>query len=287
MKDARPLHERLRGLDADERCVVEVLSSVGIGDVDCPRACDECIAKAFEAMADEIERDYISKSDHEKAIDAMVEAQSGVNEPGYRSAHYVMQAYAESKGMPFEDGGCITDWINRWFVPRPLYDDGSPVQFGDEVELHYRGGGCDKGLMQSFHPNSGPVWILSFVGCNHERLCRYDSENDVLKRPVRKMLDADGVEIKVGDTVWHIESPERKMTVDSFQDAISIGKFVRCTFNGYIDNFNPRSLTHREPDSLEKLRDDLMAAHESWNGDPNKLVVYADRLAAIMERSTP
>ncbi len=57
-KGARPLHERLRGLDADERCAVEVLSSVGIGDVDCPRGCGECIAKAFEAMADEIERNY-------------------------------------------------------------------------------------------------------------------------------------------------------------------------------------------------------------------------------------
>ena len=58
MKNIVPLHERLRGLDADERCVVEVLSSVGIGDVDCPRACDECIAKAFEVLANEIEQNY-------------------------------------------------------------------------------------------------------------------------------------------------------------------------------------------------------------------------------------
>lgn len=232
----------------------------------------------------EIERDYIAKPDHEKALNAMVEAQSGVNEPGYRSAHYVMQAYARSKGMPFEDGDCITDWLARWFIPRPRFEDGEPVQFGDEVELHYKAGGCDKGRIQAFRVNRGPVWMLSFVGYDYERLYRYDSEADVLKRPAPKVLDADGVEIKVGDTVWHIESPELQMTVDNFQAVYGPDMTVNCAFDGDIYNFNPKNLTHREPDSLEKLRDDMVAALME---SPNACFMsseYADRLTALIER---
>ena len=49
-------------------------------------------------------------------------------------------------------------------------------------------------------------------------------------------------------------------------------------------SFTPTEITHRHPDSLEKLRDDMMAANECWDGDPNKLVDYADRLTALIER---
>ena len=65
---------------------------------------------------------------------------------------------------------------------------------------------------------------------------------------------------------------------------VPVPRTVNCTFEDEMFDFNPEKLTHKEPDSLEKLRDDLMAAHESWDGDPNKLVDYADRLTALMER---
>lgn len=54
----KPLHERLRGSATDEGCVTEILASAGIGEEHCELACNECIAKTFEAMADEIERNY-------------------------------------------------------------------------------------------------------------------------------------------------------------------------------------------------------------------------------------
>lgn len=121
-----------------------------------------------------------------------------------------------AKGKCPDDVGCVectrraleslADEIERCYIPRTRFEDGEPVQFGDEVELHYKGGGCDEGRIQAFHANRGPVWILSFVGCDHERLFRYDSENDTLKRPTPKVYDADGVEIKVGDAVWNVEA---------------------------------------------------------------------------------
>lgn len=279
------LHERLRyyaeEAERESRFPVVLMAeaeNIGVG----VSYRDEILI--FTAIADEIERDYVTKSDHEKAINAMVEAQSGVNEPGYRSAHYVMQAYAESKGMPFEDGDCITDWLARWFIPRPRFEDGEPVQFGDEVELHYKAGGCEKGRIQAFHVNRGPVWMLSFVGYDHERLYRYDSEEDVLKRPAPKVLDADGVEIKVGDTVWHIESPELQMTVDNFQAIYGTDMTVNCAFDGDIYNFNPKSLTHREPDSLEKLREDMKLTIDSMNLPSAPYCEAYNRLTALIDR---
>lgn len=279
------LHERLLGY-AEEASIEGGYPaiSMAIEEELCSGSSRYIEIKIFTAIAEEIERDYIPKSDHEKALNAMVEAQIGVNEPGYRSAHYVMQEYAKSKGMPLEDGDCITDWLNRWFVPRPRYEDGAPVQFGDEVELHYRGGGCDKGRMQSFHPNSGPVWILSFVGCNHERLYRYDSESDVLKRPAPKVLDTDGVPYEIGQKVWHIETGEEFVVSGLPNPSEYQSVRVRRASGGCETRYDPTRLTHREPDSLEKLRDDLMDAHESWDSDPNKLVDYADRLTALIER---
>lgn len=222
----------------------------------------------------EIERDYISKSDHEKALNAMVEAQSGVNEPGYRSAHYVMETYAKSKGMPFEDGGCITDWLGRWFIRRPRFEDGEPVKLGDDTDkLH--------GVEKFIFTRSGGVscQMQDADGVMHNVF-----PGELVKRPAPKIIDAEGVEVKVGDTVWPTESPGMQMTVGDLQNTYGLGVTVKCAFDGDIYNFNPRNLTHREPDSLEKLRDDLMTAHESWDGNPNKLVDYADRLTALIER---
>lgn len=58
MKNTKPLHERLRGLVKDERCIAEMLASAGIGEDDCSASCDECLAKVFETLADEIEQNY-------------------------------------------------------------------------------------------------------------------------------------------------------------------------------------------------------------------------------------
>lgn len=48
-------------------------------------------------------------------------------------------------------------------------------------------------------------------------------------------------------------------------------------------------LTHREPDSLEKLQDDIQQAADElentpWKGTHDRLIVIADRLSALRER---
>lgn len=182
----------------------------------------------------------------------------------------------------------IADEIEKYYIPRPRFEDGEPVQFGDEIELHYKSGGCEKGRIQAWHVNKGTVWTLSFVGVDHERLYRYDSEVDVLKRPEPKVLDADGVEINVGDVVWPINNPEMKMTVDNFQRIYGQDVTVNCEFEGEFYNFNPNKLTHSEPDSLEKLRNDMAEyktdTHFAEIKTEHTFGEFIKRLTAIMER---
>ena len=102
------------------------------------------------------------------------------------------------------DGEKFRDYLHRCFLPRPRFEDGEPVQFGEEVELHYKSGGCDKGRFQEIKYNKGSVWILSFTGVDHAREYRYDSERDTIKRPAPEVLGADGLPIREGETVWDV-----------------------------------------------------------------------------------
>ncbi len=211
----------------------------------------------------------------EQEHNALIEAQGA-------SAHHTMLAYAEDKGMPMEESETITQWLDRWFVPRPRFEDGEPVQFRDEIEIHNRSGLLDKGTIQSFHPNNGPVWMLSLVGYDHERLVRFDPETCAIKRPAPKVLDADGIEIKVGDTVWSRMFTEARgeMTVTGFT-APKDGSNVCVNTDAA---YRPEELTHKEPDSLEKLRDDLDGFMRDCEINADKVDEYIDRLTAIMER---
>ena len=170
--------------------------------------------------------------------------------------------WAKANGWPdIRDGESFGAWLDRCAVPRPRFEDGEPVQFGDEVELHYKSGGCDKGRMQSFHPNSGPAWILSFVGCDHERLYRYDSECDVLKRPAPEVLGADGLPIKVGETVYDIYRGDPIVVKGISRDSDG-NPVVRGESNEIA---MPHLLTHIPPETQERIDNDVQKTmSEYW-----------------------
>lgn len=228
------------------------------------------------------------------------------------------------------------------YIPRPRYEDGLPVQFGDDIEIHNQSGLLDKGIIRSFHPNKGPVWMLSLVGCDHERLVRFDPKTCIIKRPAPKVLDADGVEIEVGDTVFEGDNPKplkvihiyesgdiqavgdggmdskldssqyyhdrpvfdadgkrickgdtvwdkktgEQLTVVSPKAYTKDGTVVVCKDGAPGELwYAPEDLTHREPDSLEKLRDDLYTLAARDDGDIEvEIVIFADRLTALIER---
>ena len=75
-----------------------------------------------------------------------------------------------------------------------------------------------------------------------------------VKRPAPEVLDADGVEIKVGDTVWH-HSGFAHGVVTSI-DAGSLMGTV-CYVNGGVEFRDAaKDLTHARPDSWERLEED-------------------------------
>lgn len=165
----------------------------------------------------------------------------------------------------------IADEIEKYYIPRPRFEDGEPVQFGDDIEIYNLTGLLDSGIIQSFHPNNGRVWMLSLVGVDHERLVRFDPGTCVIKRHKLRVLDADGVEIKAGDTVWVKHSGVKQV----------ITRVENGNVHGNVGHeptpLDPTCLTHREPDSLEKMRDDLKRKYGSNSA-------WVKRLTAIMER---
>lgn len=164
----------------------------------------------------------------------------------------------------------IANEIEKYYIPRPRFEDGEPVQFGDsfiqkcvneEVEL-------DKiGISLFTKDGLNMVWF----------------PDEVVPRPKPKVLDADGVEIKVGDTVCGKYSGVEHEVIgfDSCDGLLCVS--IRNVETGSTGGYSPNLLTHREPDSLEKLLVDLRGAADFI---PSKeyLKHLADRLTAIMER---
>lgn len=269
----------------------------------------------------------------------------------YTSVWRGMNAYAEKAGMPMEDGESITEWLDRWFVPRPRFEDGEAVPFGGEFEAD--NGSTQK--LEQLHCFASGGYVLNRKGKRASI-----TPGEFVKRP-SKVLDADGVEIKIGDTVYEGDGTEPLKVVHIFKngdieahsdvglcskldstnytherpvpdaDGVPIreGDTVyvaeeyrgRCDHAGYDGegmffglagyksgqpitvlamedgdgysqvylkgvNFNCPSfaLTHRPPDSLEKLRDDMRAELEESPDACFMNSEYVDRLAALIER---
>lgn len=73
-------------------------------------------------------------------------------------------------------------------------------------------------------------------------------------RPAPKVLDADGVEIHVGDTVWHCIGIDGELVVEEIDDESG---WVRTrSANGACLSAYHTHLTHTRPDSWERLEED-------------------------------
>lgn len=159
--------------------------------------------------------------------------------------------------------------IEKYYIPRPRFEDGEPVQFGDYVD------GCN-GPVDSFliyEDGSGTVYGEADLPYKVDdgAVTHIDKPH---KRPKPNVLDADGVEIKVGDTVW-LKSCLTPHTVAEVKAG-----WVKAE-DGRQFTY-PKELTHREPDSLEKLRDDMSKSYEI--SGVMVLGRYIDRLTALIER---
>lgn len=128
----------------------------------------------------------------------------------------------------------------------PKYEDGGYVMPGDVAVAN---NGAKKGrafTVLSVRVNTVGVCLTDCDGS----YWNYKAGDRRVKRPEPKVLDADGVEIKVGDTVWHEDGSEQLV-----EELNRYG--ARCFDGDKRRTFNPKYLTHTRPDSWEQLEEDI------------------------------
>lgn len=184
----------------------------------------------------------------------------------------------------------LADEIEKYYIPRPRFQDGEPVQFGDFFRTEFGSVEC-----VAIEYNEYNAWVKD--GTDDDWNSSIAADMLAKSHRLQKVLDADGVEIKVGETLYradHAYNAGKEVHVygighieDAPHSEIQVFTTPKCTLRSGWEI--PSNLTHREPDSLEKLRDEIQKdadelEHTPYQGTRNKLNDYADRLTAIMER---
>ncbi len=131
----------------------------------------------------------------------------------------------------------------------PRFEDGEPVMVGDEVKADpiFGGGTC---VARAIEFMDFTYIVKNYIS---EPIAQDRFEARV-KRPAPKVLDADGVEIKLGDTVWHCIGIYDELVVEEIDDESG---WVRTrSANGACLSVYNTHLTHTRPDSWERLEED-------------------------------
>lgn len=134
----------------------------------------------------------------------------------------------------------------------PRFEDSEPVMAGDVFQDCKGDNRAVCGI--EFYPHR--FWLVDDGGW-HVGF----GIGERVKRPVQSVLDADGVEIKVGDTVWHRSlctmGSMRKATVIGFDENCLGGKLATLKDEaGKTWYICPEKITHVQPDSWEQLESD-------------------------------
>lgn len=131
----------------------------------------------------------------------------------------------------------------------PRFEDGEPVMLGDEATNNKN----QRFTVKRIEFRHGK-WMLNDSVTEGHYLNGKSGKR--VERPAPKVLDADGVEIEVGDTVWH-HSGFAHGVVTSI-DAGSLMGAVRYVNGGVEFRDAAKDLTHACPDSWERLEEDAV-----------------------------
>lgn len=168
----------------------------------------------------------------------------------------------------------LAEEIEKYYIPRPRFDDGEPVHFDDRFYSGYTHA-IETVSSMKFTPG----------GFKLNGGLRYDYGEPVRRcLPEPKVLDADGVEIKVGDAVWSLnDSTKWEVTeIHPTEPRISLRQLdTEKEVEGWW--FLSSEYSHREPDSLEKLRDDIREYLSEGVVIDSRVRPWEQRLTAIME----
>ena len=141
----------------------------------------------------------------------------------------------------------------------PKFKDGCYVQLGDKVVAN---SGENKGrefIVRNVYFENGHGKLRSSVsdGC----YWNWKSADTRVKRPAPKVLDADGVEIHVGETLYGIGREQHKYEVINPHYIVAEAGEVFTVLcydrdDGEECHCRPEMLTHTQPDSWERLERD-------------------------------
>lgn len=171
----------------------------------------------------------------------------------------------------------LADEIEKYYIQRPRFEDGEPVQFGDETEQISAGFIAKVVGIATY--NDGSFALEDGHGNS-----TYYAEKQPVKRPQQKVYDADGVEIKVGDTLWNKKSGNRYEVIELDKNDEHHALLRNCNCSGEENWHALLYFTHKEPDSLEKLRDDMAQVTNDKDVDYADMEAWINRLTILIER---
>ena len=155
----------------------------------------------------------------------------------------------------------------------PRFEDGELVRIGDELEFEGKTMlVCDA----TFYADGWALW------CDREDMSGrlYGKCGERVKRPVPKVLDADGAPINVGDVVYFVGGSGVRYAVKDIGFEPD-GAFVDIIDEEgrYSTMVNPETLTHERPDSWRLWGDDLDTAVKAGEVDKVEMMRRAKALA--------
>ena len=164
------------------------------------------------------------------------------NRPPYKQTVYV-------------NAGQLLAEIEREYLPRPRFDDGELVQKGDII-ADRNGNRCGHKVLSWSIRSDGQTAF--YTGTSSMAI----KTGERVKRLQNEVLDADGVPIKVGDTVYYLNDP-RPLNVTR------VGPLERHMISGPTNiavleegikapmAMHSSVVTHKQPDSLERIESDV------------------------------
>lgn len=161
-------------------------------------------------------------------------------------------------------------------VEWPRFEDGGLVRIGDEVEFE---GKTMRVCEVALYADSWALWC----DCEDMSGRLHGSFGERVKRPAPKVLDADGVPIKVGDTVWATYNGCKHIVMAVCSDGSLHPEMV--TDDGCMVEYEEglwdfaKKVTHEQPDSWILWGEDLDMAVKAGEVDKVEMMRRAKALA--------
>lgn len=162
---------------------------------------------------------------------------------------HLASIWAKANGWPgFREGEVFSAWLDRCAIPRPRFEDGEPVQSSDMEEI---------GALATCRVYMDGSWEFDPDKYEDERNpkpwdVQSGAKSDRIKRPAPDTLGADGLPIKVGETVWNIFSG-----IEGIIKALNLNGESTAYVEWRDGRWSPGvlcdRLTHTPPDTQERI----------------------------------